>query len=111
MKHIAWLGLLWASTAANASPVSASMDTVKITTRENENIPITTGEPARDRTIFTVLSLVFMMVLAFLFGACTLFWLIGSFSVANVQRQEHAFVSSKGACACDAISCRSSSYS
>jgi len=71
MKLIAWLGLLSASTAATALPLSAPMDLddFRITTRENENIPIKTGEPARDRTIFTVLALLFMMVLAFLFGA------------------------------------------
>jgi hypothetical protein len=70
MKFFPWLGGVLLASTANASP--ASVGALTITTRENENIPIMTGEPARDRTLFTVLSLIFMMVLAFLFGTCTL---------------------------------------
>jgi hypothetical protein len=65
MQRFTWLGLLLAS-AVRSSPISTGA--FEITARENENIPITTGEPARDRTIFAVLSLLCMMVLAFLLG-------------------------------------------
>jgi hypothetical protein len=40
----------------------------RIQARENENIHITTGEPAADRTIFIVVSMVFAVILAFLLG-------------------------------------------
>lgn len=40
--------------------------------RENENIHITTGEPAADRTIFIVVSMVFAVILAFLLGTLDL---------------------------------------
>jgi hypothetical protein len=52
--------------ALEASPSSMSLS--GITTRQNENVQLTTGEPARDRIIFVVLALVCMMGIALMLG-------------------------------------------
>lgn len=59
-----WLPLLLS--AVYASP--SGMATRELTTRENENVHVTTGEPARDRIIFVVLALVCMMGMALMLG-------------------------------------------
>ncbi|KAH4043149.1 hypothetical protein HBH98_231170 [Parastagonospora nodorum] len=44
------------------------MATRNITPRENENVHVTTGEPARDRIIFVVLAMVCMMGISLILG-------------------------------------------
>jgi hypothetical protein len=68
MVHVAWFWLLLVP-AVLSSPVSMTVH--DISTRDNENAKITTGEPPRDRTIYLVLSLLCLMGIAFLLGVHT----------------------------------------
>ncbi|KAJ4986946.1 hypothetical protein SVAN01_07624 [Stagonosporopsis vannaccii] len=65
MHLIAWLCLL-GGLVARAAPLSKEK---ALEVRENENIHITTGEPARDRTVFVVVAIFCSTVLAFLLGS------------------------------------------
>jgi hypothetical protein len=49
------------------------MTVPRIMARENENVRITTGEPARDRIIFVVLALFCMLGIALMLGVYTFF--------------------------------------
>jgi len=64
MNSLIWLCLSW-SMVAQAAPL-ARAGVLEI--RENENIHITTGEPARDRTMFAMVSMLCLAVLSFLLG-------------------------------------------
>lgn len=68
MISIAWLWLLYVL-VAQAAPLSRDGN---LEIRENENTHITTGEPATDRTIFSLVSIFCTAVLAFLLGMETL---------------------------------------
>lgn len=50
---------------AQAAPLAREKG---LETRENENIHITTGEPASDRTMFAMVSMFCLAVLSFLLG-------------------------------------------
>ncbi|KAF3005671.1 hypothetical protein E8E13_004559 [Curvularia kusanoi] len=65
MHLLAWLLFTWGF-AVQATPLQRDGG---LQARENENIHITTGEPARDRTIFVLVSIIFAVVLAFLLGS------------------------------------------
>lgn len=64
MGSTAWLCLSW-GLVARAAPLSIHGN---LKTRENENVHITTGESATDRTVFAVLSVFCTAVLALLLG-------------------------------------------
>ncbi|KAH6614981.1 hypothetical protein C7974DRAFT_56898 [Boeremia exigua] len=65
MHSFAWFCLSW-GLVAQAAPLSGDM---LLEERGNENIHITTGESARDRTIFVVVSIFCSTTLAFLLGS------------------------------------------
>ncbi|KAF1923939.1 uncharacterized protein M421DRAFT_425280 [Didymella exigua CBS 183.55] len=65
MEFIAWICLSW-GLVVQAAPLSKE-DALEI--RNNENIHIITGEPARDRTIFVVVAIFCTTILAFLLGS------------------------------------------
>ncbi|PSN73492.1 hypothetical protein BS50DRAFT_607105 [Corynespora cassiicola Philippines] len=64
MKSIGWLLLVSHASAQNAP----DLETYRLAARRNENEWMITGEPTRDRTIFTVISLVSMFLLSLLLG-------------------------------------------
>ncbi|KAH6638501.1 hypothetical protein C7974DRAFT_391701 [Boeremia exigua] len=63
------LGAWLLVTLGSAVQATALQRDGKLQARENENVHITTGEPATDRTIFVVLSLLFTVILSFLLGS------------------------------------------
>jgi hypothetical protein len=71
MFLVRWMPLLCLVLAVQASPFS--MTVPRIMARENENVRITTGEPARDRIIFVVLALFCMLGIALMLGVYTFF--------------------------------------
>lgn len=67
---MAWLSLVqFLTVQALPQPYSSDLQPRdNLIPRENDNRTIVTGEPPTDRTIFTVLSLFWMMMLSLLLG-------------------------------------------
>jgi hypothetical protein len=64
-KHVLATLLVTSGLAAQAAPLERDGE---LRSRENENTHITTGEPPSDRTIFVMISILCVAVLAFLLG-------------------------------------------
>lgn len=64
-KHVLALLLVASGLATQAAPLERDGE---LQSRENENTHITTGEPPSDRTIFVMISIPCVAVLAFLLG-------------------------------------------